>query len=84
MGWNNVSVKKNANRLDKIIKEDDQFYFVHSYHLKCNNPSDVWMTSDYNYEFVSAVNRENIYGTQFHPEKSHDAGFELLKSFVEL
>ena len=84
MGWNNVSVKKNANRLDKIIKRDDQFYFVHSYHLKCNNPSDVWMTSDYNYEFVSAVNRENIYGTQFHPEKSHDAGFELLKSFVEL
>ena len=84
MGWNNVSVKKNANRLDKIIKKDDQFYFVHSYHLKCNNPSDVWMTSDYNYEFVSAVNRENIYGTQFHPEKSHDAGFVLLKSFVAL
>ncbi|HCY74446.1 MAG TPA: imidazole glycerol phosphate synthase subunit HisH [Ignavibacteriales bacterium] len=83
MGWNDVKVI-NSNSLDKIITKDDKFYFVHSYHLKCNNPMDIWMTSEYDYEFVSAVHRDNIYGTQFHPEKSHDVGYALLKKFVEL
>jgi len=83
MGWNNVSIKK-TNNLDKIITKDDPFYFVHSYHLKCNNPSEVWMTTTYDYEFVSAILHDNIYGTQFHPEKSHDVGYNLLKKFTEL
>ncbi len=83
MGWNNVTIA-NPNNLDSIIISDEQFYFVHSYHLKCNNPSDVWMTTTYGYEFVSAIHNKNIYGTQFHPEKSHDVGFELLKKFAEL
>lgn len=83
MGWNDVKVI-NSNNLDKAITKDDKFYFVHSYHLKCSNPSDVWMTSEYDYEFVSAVHSGNIYGTQFHPEKSHDAGYALLKEFAEL
>ncbi|MEW6506976.1 MAG: hypothetical protein AB1432_04430 [Bacteroidota bacterium] len=52
--------------------------------LKCNKPSDFWMMSTYDYEFVSAIHHENINGTQFHPEKSHDAGYELLKKFAEL
>ncbi|MCH7973582.1 MAG: imidazole glycerol phosphate synthase subunit HisH [Bacteroidetes bacterium] len=83
MGWNDVSII-NTNKFDKVISSEDQFYFVHSYHLKCNNPSDVWMKTTYDYEFISAVHRNNIYGTQFHPEKSHDAGYELLKKFAEL
>ncbi|MBZ0179649.1 MAG: imidazole glycerol phosphate synthase subunit HisH [Melioribacteraceae bacterium] len=83
MGWNNVKIT-NPNRLDQAIVPEDQFYFVHSYHLKSNTHKDVWMTTTYDYEFVSAVHRDNIYGTQFHPEKSHDTGFELLKKFVEL
>ncbi len=83
MGWNNVKII-NSNTLDTVIKPDNQFYFVHSYHITCNNPVDVWMTSIYEYEFVSAIHRDNIYGTQFHPEKSHDAGMELLKKFAEL
>lgn len=83
MGWNNVNVV-NSNQIDRVIDKDDQFYFVHSYHLKCKNESDVWMTTNYNYEFVSAVHKNNIYGVQFHPEKSHDAGFELLKKFAEI
>jgi len=82
MGWNNVSVR-NSNNLDKEIDSEAKFYFVHSYHLNCNDPSDIWMTSEYDYEFVSAVHKDNIYGTQFHPEKSHDVGYELLKKFVE-
>ena len=84
IGWNNVLVKKHINWFDKINKKDDQFYFVHSYHIKCNNLSDIWMTSEYDYEFVSAVNRENIYGTQFPPEKSHDAGYALIQGFAQL
>lgn len=83
MGWNNVKIT-NPNRLDQAIIPEDQFYFVHSYHLKSNSHTDVWMTTTYDYEFVAAVHRDNIYGTQFHPEKSHDAGFELLKKFAEL
>ena len=83
MGWNNVKII-NSNKLDKVIRKDDLFYFVHSYHLKCNDHSDIWMTSEYDYEFVSAVHRDNIYGTQFHPEKSHDVGYDLLKMFAEL
>lgn len=83
IGWNNVKIV-NSNLLDKSISSEDKFYFVHSYHLKCENPSDIWMKTTYDYEFVSAVHRDNIYGTQFHPEKSHDAGYELLKKFTEL
>ncbi|NUN07797.1 MAG: imidazole glycerol phosphate synthase subunit HisH [Ignavibacteriaceae bacterium] len=83
MGWNNIEII-NPNKIDDGLANNEQFYFVHSYHLKCNNPSDVWMTTVYDYEFVSAVHVDNIYGTQFHPEKSHDAGFDLLKKYVEL
>jgi len=83
MGWNNVKII-NSNKLDNVISNINHFYFVHSYHLKCNNHSDIWMTTDYDYKFVSAVHRDNIYGTQFHPEKSHDAGYDLLKMFAEL
>ncbi len=83
MGWNNVKIIK-RNSLDNFINNDDHFYFVHSYHVKCNNVEDVWMTSIYDYEFVSAIYHDNIIGTQFHPEKSHDAGLEFLKRFVEL
>lgn len=83
MGWNNVNIVK-SNELNKNLNEDDQFYFVHSYHLKCNSNSDIWMTTDYHHNFVSAINKENIFGTQFHPEKSHDAGYALLTNFAKL
>lgn len=83
MGWNDVQIK-NSNFLDKDMGADEKFYFVHSFHLICNKPEDIWMTTEYDYEFVSAVHKENIYGTQFHPEKSHDAGIKLLQKFAEL
>jgi len=82
MGWNDVEIV-NSNELDKNLSKLGQFYFVHSYHLKCNNPEDIWMKTEYDYEFVSAIKRGNIIGTQFHPEKSHDIGMELLKNFAE-
>jgi len=83
MGWNDIIVR-NSNALDTGINVGEKFYFVHSYHLNCNDSADIWMTTEYDYEFVSAVHQNNIYGTQFHPEKSHDAGYELLKKFAEL
>jgi len=83
IGWNNVNVV-NSNSLDKFINEEDKFYFVHSYHINCIDKSVIWMTTNYEYEFVSAIHKDNIYGTQFHPEKSHDIGMELLKKFAEL
>ncbi len=82
-GWNSVTFE-NRNILDEDIAETDLFYFVHSYHLKCNNRKDIWMKTRYDYEFVSGIKKDNIYGTQFHPEKSHDIGLKLLKNFVEL
>lgn len=83
MGWNSVKIV-NSCLLDDEVSEKDRFYFVHSYHLQCNNVSDIWMTSTYEDEFVSAIHRHNIFGTQFHPEKSHDAGLSLLKKFAEI
>jgi len=83
IGWNTVSIV-NKNSIDSFLTDNDFFYFVHSYHVKCDDISDVWMTSWYEHEFVSAVKKDFIFGTQFHPEKSHDTGMKLLKNFIEL
>jgi glutamine amidotransferase len=83
IGWNTVNIVNNAG-IDNFLTNDDFFYFVHSYHVKCEDISDVWMTSWYEFEFTSAIKKSNIFGTQFHPEKSHDTGMKLLKNFIEL
>jgi len=83
IGWNSVTIKKSTS-ISNGIDQNDFFYFVHSYHLVSNNPDNIWMTSKYEQEFVSAVHIDNIYGTQFHPEKSHDVGNKMLKQFAEL
>lgn len=82
MGWNYVNVVKNGNVLNDM-GQGSRFYFVHSYHVRCNDPTDVLLTTKYGCEFVSAFCRENILGVQFHPEKSHKFGMKFLKSFVE-
>lgn len=82
MGWNYVKIKNNnCNYL--AGNEEVRFYFVHSYHAVCNDCKDIWMVSNYGYEFVAAVHRDNIYGVQFHPEKSHRYGKKLVQWFVE-
>ena len=83
MGWNSVTIHREGS-LFKGMDQDVRFYFVHSYHIVCNDEQDVLATTDYGYGFVSAVQRENIMGAQFHPEKSHKFGMKLLKNFVEL
>jgi glutamine amidotransferase len=83
MGWNTIREKKNSKLL-QLIPENPRFYFVHSYYVKCNQQSDVLAMTNYESDFVSMLNRDNIYGTQFHPEKSHKYGMGLIKSFIEL
>lgn len=81
IGWNSINVKK-ENVLFNGIEKDHRFYFLHSYHVICNNKEDILATTFYGYEFVCAINKNNIYGIQFHPEKSHKFGMEVLKNFV--
>jgi imidazole glycerol-phosphate synthase subunit HisH len=81
MGWNDVT-PKTEGRLFRNV-EAPVFYFLHSYYFSARNPNSVIATTDYGGEFVSAVNIDNVFGTQFHPEKSHSWGVNLLRNFAE-
>lgn len=82
MGWNTVEVKEGPGIFTGI--DEPRFYFVHSYHLICKVPSDVLTTTHHAYDFVSSVHHDNIWGTQFHPEKSHKFGMKLFSNFAGL
>ncbi|TGK48574.1 imidazole glycerol phosphate synthase subunit HisH [Leptospira bouyouniensis] len=84
IGWNEVLIKKQNCNLLKNLDTNPHFYFLHSYYFECENQANVIAATDYGFEFCSAVNHENIYGTQFHPEKSHHNGIQLLKNFATL
>lgn len=81
MGWDEVKVWRETPLTSGFSNEMPRFYFVHSYHAICDDEKDILMTSLYGYEFTAAVNRENIYGVQFHPEKSHRFGMKILENF---
>jgi len=83
MGWN-VSIPQKQSRLFVKSSREERFYFVHSYYVKCDQQSDILTSTNYGIEFVSAFENENIFGVQFHPEKSHLFGMDLLRNFVEL
>lgn len=83
MGWNSLTVKP-SSRLLKGIPENSYVYFVHSYYLKARNPADVAATTDYIVNVHAAVEHDNIFATQFHPEKSGEVGLHILKNFVAL
>lgn len=82
MGWNTVKIQR-AGTLFNEMYPDARFYFVHSYHVVAHNANDVLAMTNYGYDFVSAVQHENIMAAQFHPEKSHKFGMRLYKNFVE-
>ncbi len=84
MGWNQLTVTDSDNPLFADIASDAWFYFVHSYYVDPSDQSWVAATTDYGGPFVSAVRRDNVFATQFHPEKSQTAGLQLLKNFVNL
>lgn len=82
MGWNFISIKKESRLFDGMYPEA-RFYFVHSYFLSVSDPKDILASTFYESEFSSAVEKGNISGVQFHPEKSHKFGMRLLKNFVD-
>lgn len=83
MGWNDVQVKQ-VNKLTKDLIEFSRFYFVHSYYVKCLHQENSLMTSHHGFEFNSAIVKDNVYGVQFHPEKSHKYGKKLISNFIAL
>lgn len=83
MGWNVVRPARPTPLFDGMY-EEPRFYFVHSYHVICRNDEDVMLTTEYGYRFVSGISRGNIYGVQFHPEKSHKFGMHLVRRFAEI
>jgi glutamine amidotransferase len=83
LGWNSVELNK-MNSLFDGIDTDEGFYFLHSYYFDCVNDSDVLTRTFYGKSFASAVNNNNVYGVQFHPEKSHHNGVRLLQNFATL
>jgi glutamine amidotransferase len=83
IGWNQIYIKKNSLLMNNI-SDLSEFYFVHSYHLKINDQSDILNETRYDYFYPSAIEKGNIFGVQYHPEKSHEAGAQLLKNFIGL
>ena len=83
MGWNDAKPVGNGG-LFQGMEHDAQFYFLHSFYFECNEQSNILAVTDYGGNFSCAVRRDNIYGVQFHPEKSHHFGSLLLKNFAEL
>lgn len=81
MGWSEVDFQKQTAVSDQLGKTA-RFYFVHSYYVMCEDPADIWGTTNYGQRFVSAFVRDNIAGVQFHPEKSHRYGIQLFRNFV--
>jgi len=83
MGWDYVEIVDRGNPIAKNLDSIQRYYFVHSYHAMCDNQDNILMVCEYGYQFVAAVAQDNIYGVQFHPEKSHQFGLQLLKNFLE-
>lgn len=84
MGWNDCTINNLSPITLNIDKDENRYYFVHSYYVKVENSSHSLMTSQYGVEFDSVIGRDNIFGMQFHPEKSHKFGMQILKNFIDL
>lgn len=83
MQWNALNLKQAVSLFDNMY-ENSRFYFAHSYHLVCQEESNVVSTTRYGYDFASSVKKDNIFGVQFHPEKSLKFGMRVLENFVKL
>lgn len=83
MGWNTINDVQN-HKLFEGIDRDFGFYFVHSFYFECEKEQNILTTSNYGGEFTSSIYANHIFGTQFHPEKSHGNGVQLFKNFAEL
>jgi glutamine amidotransferase len=83
MGWNTVEFKKQT-KINSGVSINPRYYFVHSYFVDCANLDDILCATQYGQEFVSGFQHQNIFGLQFHPEKSHKFGMELLANFCKI
>ncbi len=83
MGWNSISITP-GTRLLKGIPDGSYVYFVHSYYLKAQNPDEVAATTEYGVKIDAAVEKDNLFACQFHPEKSGEVGLKILKNFISL
>ncbi|GAA4092909.1 imidazole glycerol phosphate synthase subunit HisH [Mucilaginibacter panaciglaebae] len=84
MGWNAIHVHQPDSIIPVMNEEELRYYFVHSYHAICGDINDLVATAHHGYDVTAAVQRNNIYGVQFHPEKSHSFGMALLKNFLSV
>ena len=82
VGWNNTKFK-NKNKLFYNVEDDSDFYFVHSYHFKTNEDV-VTSVTDYGFDFISSICKENIFAFQFHPEKSQTVGLQIIENFINM
>ena len=82
MGWNEINIKPNKNAVLKDIKNGDHFYFANSYHFRCQNENNELAHVEYGSKICAVICKENIFGVQFHPEKSAESGLKLLKNFL--
>ena len=83
MGWNTI-VKNHESRIAEELEKDSRFYFVHSFYVQVKNQKNSSMKTTHYHEFDSAIEKDNIFGVQFHPEKSHKFGMKLLKNFSRI
>ncbi|NLR90509.1 imidazole glycerol phosphate synthase subunit HisH [Flammeovirga agarivorans] len=83
MGWSIPNFIKETP-ISKNLDINSRFYFVHSYHFQCHNQLDILAKAYYGYEFPCAISKGNIFGLQFHPEKSHKYGMQIIKNFIQL
>ena len=83
MGWNQINITKES-LLMRGVRDNDEFYFAHSYFMKVKNESLILNEMKYESEFTSAIEQDNIFGVQYHPEKSHKTGETLLSNFIKL
>ncbi len=83
IGWNKILLSKKSNLINNI-PDLSEFYFLHSYHLVSDNKEDILGETNYEYNFTSAIEKDNIMGVQFHPEKSYTAGTKLLSNFIAI
>jgi imidazole glycerol-phosphate synthase subunit HisH len=83
VGWNQIQIKKQSVLMHEI-PDLSEFYFVHSYFCKCNNENDVLNNTDHESIYASAIEKDNIFGVQYHPEKSHSVGEKLIENFCKI
>ena len=84
IGWNTIHINNSQNPLMHGIAQHSEFYFMHGYEVKLKKQEEALSYTNYESEFTSAICRENIYGVQYHPEKSHEAGQTLFRNFIKI